>query len=98
MTVPFAHLHLHTPEGSLLDGFCRIDPMIKLAKEFGMDTIGVSDHGTCFAHIQFYQKCKAAGLHPVLGMEGYITSKKEWKKLILKRLRIKTLRIELRLN
>lgn len=80
MTVPFTHLHLHTPEGSLLDGFCRIDPMIKLAKEFGMDSIGVSDHGTCFAHIQFYQKCKKAGLHPVLGMEGYIAPKKQWKK------------------
>ncbi|MEX3713481.1 DNA polymerase III subunit alpha [Cytobacillus horneckiae] len=81
MTVPFAHLHLHTPEGSLLDGFCRIDPMIKLAQDFGMDSIGVSDHGTVFAHVQFYQKCKAAGIHPVLGMEGYITPKKEWKKV-----------------
>ncbi|MDA1918137.1 DNA polymerase III subunit alpha [Bacillus cereus group sp. BcHK140] len=78
--VPFAHLHLHTPEGSLLDGFCRIDPMIKLAQEFGMDSIGVSDHGTCFAHIQFYKKCKAAGIHPVLGMEGYIAPRKQWKK------------------
>lgn len=56
--VPFAHLHLHTPEGSLLDGFCRIDPMIKLAQEFGMDSIGVSDHGTCFAHIQFYKNAR----------------------------------------
>lgn len=80
MTIPFAHLHLHTPEGSLLDGFCRIDPMIKLAQQFGMDTIGVSDHGTCYAHIQFYQKCKEAGIHPVLGMEGYIAPKKQWKK------------------
>lgn len=79
-SVRFTHLHLHTPKGSLLDGFCRIDPMIKLAQEFGMDSIGVSDHGTCFAHIEFYQKCKEAGIHPVLGMEGYITSKKEWKK------------------
>lgn len=76
-----AHLHLHTPEGSLLDGFCRIDPMIKLAQQFGMDSIGVSDHGTCFAHFKFYQKCKEAGIHPVLGMEGYITPKKQWKKV-----------------
>lgn len=78
--VPFAHVHLHTPQGSLLDGFCRIDPMIKLAQKFGMDSIGVSDHGTCFAHVEFYQKCKAAGIHPVLGMEGYIAPKKQWKK------------------
>lgn len=80
VTVNFSHVHLHTPQGSLLDGFCRIDPMIKLAKEFGMDSIGVSDHGTCFAHIEFYKKCKEAGIHPVLGMEGYITPKKQWKK------------------
>lgn len=76
----FAHIHLHTPKGSLLDGFCRIDPMIELAKSFGMDSIGVSDHGTCFAHFEFYQKCKAAGIHPVLGVEAYLASKKEWRK------------------
>ena len=79
--VNFAHIHLHTPKGSLLDGFCRIDPMIELAQKFGMDAIGVSDHGTCFAHYEFYQKCKAAGIHPVLGMEGYIAPKKQWKKV-----------------
>ncbi|WP_263117500.1 DNA polymerase III subunit alpha [Bacillus subtilis] len=79
--VPFAHLHVHSPDGSLLDGFCRIDPMIKLAEEFGMDAIGISDHGTVFAHIQFYEKCRAAGIHPVLAMEGYIAPKKQWKKV-----------------
>ena len=31
----FAHLHLHT-EYSLLDGACRIKPLIARAKELGM--------------------------------------------------------------
>jgi DNA polymerase-3 subunit alpha len=77
--VKFAHLHLHTPY-SLLDGFCRIDQMIELAKSFGMTTIGVSDHGNCHAHYEFYTACKKAGIKPVLGMEAYITPNRTWKK------------------
>lgn len=76
----FTHLHLHTPEGSLLDGFCRIDDMIELAKELGMDSIGVSDHGNCNAHYKFYTECKKAGIKPILGCEVYITPNRFWKK------------------
>lgn len=75
----FSHLHLHTPY-SLLDGFCRIDELIELAKSYGMDAVGVSDHGNCHAHIEFYKKCKAEGIHPILGMEGYITLNHRYKK------------------
>jgi DNA polymerase-3 subunit alpha len=75
----FTHLHLHTP-WSLLDGFCRIDDMILLAKEYGMDSIGVSEHGNCHSHIEFYQKCKEAGIKPILGCEAYITPNRSWKK------------------
>lgn len=77
--VPFTHLHLHTP-WSLLDGFCRIDDMIELAKEYGMDAIGVSDHGNCHSHVEFYKKCKEAGIKPILGCEAYITSHRSWKR------------------
>lgn len=77
--VKFTHLHLHTP-WSLLDGFCRIDDMIELAKQFGMDSIGVSEHGNCHSHIEFYTKCKAAGIKPVLGCEVYTTPHRTWKK------------------
>lgn len=75
----FTHLHLHTP-WSLLDGFCRIDEMLKLAKEFGMDSIGVSEHGNCHSHIEFYTKAKEAGVKPILGCEAYITPNRRWKK------------------
>lgn len=77
--VNFTHLHLHTP-WSLLDGFCRIDDLIKLAIEFGMDSIGVSEHGNCHSHIEFYTKCKAAGIKPILGCEIYTTPHRTWKK------------------
>lgn len=77
--VPFAHLHLHTP-WSLLDGFCRIEDMILLAIEYGMTSIGVSEHGNCHSHVEFYEKCIIAGIKPVLGCEVYITPNRFWKK------------------
>ncbi len=75
----FCHLHLHTP-WSMLDGFCVIDDLIKLAKERGMTHIGISDHGNCHGHIEFYTKCKAAGITPVLGCELYEAPQMKWKK------------------
>jgi len=78
-TVKFTHLHLHTP-WSLLDGFCRIDDLIELAKEYGMKHIGVSEHGNCHSHVEFYTKAKEAGLKPILGCEVYVTPNNQWKK------------------
>lgn len=78
--IPFTHLHTHSPEGSLLDGFMRIEKAVAVAKEWGMDAIGISDHGTMAAHEKFYRVCKQEGLHPVLGMEAYITPNKLYKK------------------
>lgn len=75
----FTHLHLHTP-WSLLDGFCRIDDLINLAKEYGMDSVGISDHGVCHGHIEFYTKCREAGIKPIMACEAYITPNRSWKK------------------
>lgn len=74
------HLHVHTPEGSPLDGFCRIDDMIELAKSYDMPYVGVSDHGTCLAHPKFYKKALAAGIKPILGMEAYVAPNRFMKK------------------
>jgi len=48
MTPPspnFVHLHLHT-QYSLLDGAIRIDALLNRAKEFGMESVAITDHGT----------------------------------------------------
>lgn len=78
--IPFTHLHTHSPEGSLLDGFMRIEKAIDKAKRLGMDALGISDHGTMAAHEKFYNVCKENGIHPVLGMEAYETVDKRMKK------------------
>ncbi|NLI20531.1 MAG: DNA polymerase III subunit alpha [Clostridiales bacterium] len=67
----FAHLHLHT-EYSLLDGACRIKPLVKRLKELGMEHCAVTDHGVMYGAVDFYTACKEEGIHPVIGCEAYI--------------------------
>lgn len=78
--VQFTHLHTHSPEGSLLDGFMRIEKAIAKVKANGMDALGISDHGTMAAHYKFNKLCREEGIHPVFGMEAYITYDKTFKK------------------
>ncbi len=67
----FAHLHLHT-EYSLLDGACRIKPLVKQLKELGMSHCAVTDHGVMYGAVDFYSACKEEGIHPVIGCEVYV--------------------------
>lgn len=67
----FTHLHLHTPY-SLLDGFCRIDPLMDRLEELGMDACAITDHGNMFGAIHFYKACKARGIKPIIGCEVYV--------------------------
>ncbi len=68
----FIHLHTHS-HYSLLDGLSKIDEMVALAKERGMNTIGLTDHGNMYGAIEFYKKCKASGIKPIIGVEAYVT-------------------------
>jgi len=70
----FVHLHLHT-EYSLLDGACRIEPLIKRAKELNMHSLAITDHGAMHGVIDFYKACKKEGIKPILGCEVYTASR-----------------------
>jgi DNA polymerase-3 subunit alpha len=67
----FTHLHLHT-EYSLLDGSGKIKEMVARAKELGMDSIAITDHGVMYGVIDFYRACQAEGIRPVIGCEVYV--------------------------
>jgi len=67
----FTHLHVHT-EYSLLDGMCRIPQLIARAKELGMDSLAITDHGAMYGAIEFYQAAREAGIKPIIGCEVYI--------------------------
>ncbi len=57
----FVHLHVHT-EYSLLDGFSNIHKLVERAHQMGMPAIAVTDHGTMFGVIEFYNAAIAAGI------------------------------------
>jgi DNA polymerase III subunit alpha len=67
----FVHLHNHT-QYSLLDGACRVDKMINMAKEFGMTAVAMTDHGNMFGTIDFYNKARKENIKPIIGFETYI--------------------------
>lgn len=70
----FTHLHVHT-EYSLLDGAARITDVVARAKELGMDSLAITDHGVMFGVIDFYRECKKQGIKPVIGCEVYTAAR-----------------------
>src|SRR3989304_1695648 len=71
----FVHLHVHT-EYSLLDGLSKIDALIEKAKADKMEAMAITDHGVMYGVIEFYKKCKEAGIKPIIGAEIYIAPRK----------------------
>ena len=67
----FTHLHVHT-EYSLLDGASKIPELVAYAKELGMDSLAITDHGVMYGAVEFYQECTKAGIKPIIGCEVYL--------------------------
>ena len=67
----FTHLHVHT-EYSLLDGSAKIKEIVARAKELGMDSLAITDHGVMYGVIDFYRACQREGIRPILGCEVYV--------------------------
>ncbi|SHJ25667.1 DNA polymerase III, alpha subunit [Desulfatibacillum alkenivorans DSM 16219] len=70
----FVHLHVHT-QYSLLDGAIRLDALVNQCKEFGMDACAITDHGTMFGILEFYEKAKSKDIKPIIGCECYVARK-----------------------
>lgn len=67
----FTHLHVHS-HYSLLDGLAKIDELLDRAKELGMDSIALTDHGVLYGAIEFFIKAKERGIKPIIGCEMYV--------------------------
>lgn len=67
----FVHLHVHT-EFSLLDGLARIKKLVAMVKERGWKAVAITDHGSMYGTMKFYEECINNGIKPILGEEFYI--------------------------
>jgi len=77
--MPFTHLHLHT-EYSLLDGACRIEPLLDRAKELSQSAVAITDHGAMYGIIDFYKAAKKRGIKPIIGCEVYVAARSRFDK------------------
>lgn len=68
---PFVHLHTHS-HYSLLDGLGKIDDLVTRAKELGQTALALTDHGSLYGAVDFYQKAKKEGIKPIIGVETYV--------------------------
>src|SRR5215212_5583877 len=80
MSDSFVHLHVHS-EYSLLDGAARIDApssdpaaptIFSMARHHGMPAVAVTDHGSMFGALRFFEAGRAAGVKPIIGVEAYV--------------------------
>lgn len=70
----YVHLHNHT-QYSLLDGLSKVPALCNYVKDSGMVAVAQTDHGTLSGAIEFYKEGKAAGINPIIGMEGYVAAR-----------------------
>ena len=68
----FTHLHVHT-EYSLLDASSKIKEITARAKELGMDSLAITDHGVMYGVIDFYRAARDNGIKPIIGCEIYVS-------------------------
>ena len=79
----FTHLHVHT-EFSLLDGSAKIKELVARAKELGMKSLAITDHGVMYGAIHFYKACKDAGIKPIIGCEVYVAPGSRFDREVVK--------------
>jgi DNA polymerase-3 subunit alpha len=79
MEPKFTHLHTHS-HYSLLDGLTKVNEMVARAKETGMDSIALTDHGVLYGAVEFYKLARKHGIKPILGVEAYIAPRDRFSK------------------
>ena len=67
----FVHLHVHSTY-SILDGFGLPKELVARVKELGMPAVALTDHGTMFGTLEFFNAASAAGVKPIIGLETYL--------------------------
>ena len=68
MKMEVCHLHVHS-EFSFLDGYCRLEELVKGAEAGGIKALALTDHFNMSGSVPFYQLALAAGIKPIFGVE-----------------------------
>src|SRR5260221_7605479 len=67
----YVELHKHTCF-SVYDGSATPRQAAAYAKKLGHPALAITDHGNMNGVVEHYLACKELGVHPVIGVEGYL--------------------------
>ncbi len=67
-----------------MDGAAKIKNLVAAAKNFGMSSLAITDHGTMYGVVDFYKACKKEGIKPIIGCEVYVASRTRFDKKVKK--------------
>ena len=71
----FVHLHVHS-HYSLLNGLVKPKALVKAAKQRGFKALALTDYGSMYGAIEFYQACLENQIKPLIGFEAYLAPRK----------------------
>ncbi|MBP9760853.1 MAG: DNA polymerase III subunit alpha [Candidatus Magasanikbacteria bacterium] len=69
--MPFVHLHVHS-HYSLLNGLTKVKHLVQAAKAKGYTALALTDYGSMYGAIEFYEVCKKEGIKPIIGFEAFV--------------------------
>lgn len=72
MDLKFYPLHAHTSVGSIGDSVLGIKDYVQRAKDYGLDALAVTDHGSMSGMLSFVRECRENDIKPIIGMEAYV--------------------------
>ncbi len=75
----FTHLHVHT-QYSILDGQADIKALLGKVKEYGMNSVAITDHGNMFGVLEFLKAARSFNIKPILGCEMYVADGSRFEK------------------
>lgn len=67
----FVHLHTHS-HYSLLEALPKVKDILKHVKDLEQDAVAITDNGTMYGAIEFYQKALKEGVRPIIGVDFYV--------------------------
>ena len=80
----FVHLHVHS-EFSILDGACKIIPLLDRCVELGMGAVAITDHGVLSSAVEFYRQATRRDIKPIIGLEAYVVEDRKDKSKVKER-------------
>lgn len=69
---PFVHLHVHSTEGSVLDGYSSVGEIVSEVARLGQPAIAVTDHGSLTSLYNLQEEAKKQGVKGIAGCEFYV--------------------------